>query len=374
MLILLLLAVTIMNINGVLYHNKWYLIFPQFHKVLYPFSLLIAPLSFIYIRSVLFYEFRFRKYDWLLLVPALLMLINLMPYYLMPYAEKKAYLIQYYKDDYFRVQSSNGILPANLFPFLRAAWSFLFIVLNFNLINYFTKHAKAKVLEDNATMLQWIKVLNFILAILMVANLFSSLLVPILKNDFKIPDITIGSLAFVICIALYSRPRILYGLYLPVSLPVPENMVNEGSLTKEPELDHSPDSEKKGNNTELHISISSAEILNYKMLVENYFNINKPFLQTNYKLDNLAADLKIRRYILSLFINQEYNMGFREFLNRYRIEYMIANLNKPAWSNLTLEAISEECGFNSRTNFIKNFKEITGQTPSAYIKALNKEQ
>ena len=60
--------------------------------------------------------------------------------------------------------------------------------------------------------------------------------------------------------------------------------------------------------------------------------------------------------------------GFREFLNRYRVDYFKENLEKPGWKNLTLEAIAAECGFNSRITFISNFKKITGTTPSEYIK------
>ena len=56
-LILLLTVATLMNINGLLFHSGWYLTYPQFHKMLYPFALLIAPLSYIY---ALFRLFRFR--------------------------------------------------------------------------------------------------------------------------------------------------------------------------------------------------------------------------------------------------------------------------------------------------------------------------
>jgi AraC-like DNA-binding protein len=307
-------------------------------------------------------------------VPAVFMVINLIPYYAMPYAEKKAYLIQYYMDDAFRVKSSNGLLSSNGFSFLRVTWSLLFIILNFIIIRRFIKHATAKVLEDNATTLQWIKILNLILTILLAANLMSSIFVPVLQNDFKIPDITLGSLAFVICIALYSRPRILYGLYMPVSSTMPERDNKDGYAALQLTPENNSSIEEKNEDSGPFIRISSEETQNYKILVENYFNLNKPFLNTHYTLDHLATDLKVRRYILSAFINREYNMGFREFLNRYRIEYMIAHLKKPEWAQLTLEAISEECGFNSRTNFIKNFKEITGQTPSSYIRGLNKQK
>jgi len=82
----------------------------------------------------------------------------------------------------------------------------------------------------------------------------------------------------------------------------------------------------------------------------------------------------VPRYTLSAFINREYNMGFREYLNRYRIKYMLANINNPEWEHYTLEAIALECGFSSRSTFINNFKEIIGETPSSYFKNRKKNK
>jgi AraC-like DNA-binding protein len=373
-LILLLSVVTLMNINAALFLSGWYLKFPQFHKILYPFSLLIAPLSYIYIRSVLRQEFKFNKYDWLVLLPSLVLAISLIPYYTMPLVEKRAYFTQFYHDITFRLKSNNGLLPGYSFPIFRSIWSLLFIILNFRLILRFTRKATPKILTDNITALRWVKTLNFTLALLMAAYLFVSVIAPIAKTDFHIPDIAIGSLALVMCIALFTRPKILYGLYIPTlsqTLPEQNGLTNttfNAALPANPLIN-----ENKETGSENTIRVSSSDAYNYKLLVENFFNINKPYLKAEYTLDQLVTDLKVPRYTLSAFINREYNMGFREFLNRYRVEYMITNLNKPEWEQFTLEAIAEECGFNSRTTFIKNFKEITGLTPSAYVKGHSKD-
>ncbi|MFM2327153.1 MAG: hypothetical protein RIR31_1355 [Bacteroidota bacterium] len=66
-------------------------------------------------------------------------------------------------------------------------------------------------------------------------------------------------------------------------------------------------------------------------------------------------------------------MGFRGFLNRHRVSYFKNNLNNAKWKRFTLEAIAGQCGFSSRFIFLKNFKEITGQTPSEFVKSNNSE-
>jgi hypothetical protein len=107
-LILMLIAVTATNLNGVAYDSGWYAMYPRFHKMLYPFSLLIAPFSYLYIRSVLLYEYKFRKSDALLLIPSLLYIVNMIPYYSMPLEEKKEVFLKYYQDDSIRSENTNG--------------------------------------------------------------------------------------------------------------------------------------------------------------------------------------------------------------------------------------------------------------------------
>lgn len=373
-LVLLLLVVTATNLNGILYHSGWYLSFPQFHKVLYPFTLLIAPFSYIYIRSVFLHEFRFRKHDWLVLLPALFLLITLIPYYLMPLAEKKTYLLQYYQDSSFRVQSSNGILPSHFFPFVRFGWSLLFIVLNFSLIITFTKKANQTLLADNVVTVRWIKILNFTLTLLLGTTLLSATGAVVFKNDFHLPDIAMGTLGFIICLALFVRPKILYGVYMPSLFS--QLLVEDKSphvLDKPNQIESIFIESEKYTGLGSKANLSPSDAIYYKVMLDNFFINQQPFLKSNYTLDHLVAELNVPRYILSAFINREYNMGFREFLNRYRIEYMLANLSKPEWRQYTLEAIGKECGFSSRTTFINNFKEITGQTPSVYLKKQNEQ-
>ncbi len=121
MLVLLLLVLFILNLNGVLFHTGWFIKYPGFHKTAIPFSLLIYPAAYLYTRSVLQGELKFRKYDWLLLLPALLFAVNLLPYYLMPTDDKRTYLVEYYKKSALRSNESEGLLPAYFFSFGSAA-------------------------------------------------------------------------------------------------------------------------------------------------------------------------------------------------------------------------------------------------------------
>lgn len=368
LLVLLLVVVSILNLNCLLYHSGWYKLHPEYHKLLNPFGMLLAPLSFLYIRSILFNEFRFRKYDWMFIIPAIFIALNLTPYYLLPYDKKEKLVILYYENSKFRLQNSDGILPGFYFSLLRAVWSFLFIFLNFKIVNSFTKKARSKVIASNHAVLQWITILNYTLALLLLASIVSTVISLNSSIDFHITDIAIGSVAFIICLALFTNPKILYGLHIPIAFSEDEsafNPLSSDSFSEENIIKQPFDKTIQLAET---VRISTADALDYKKIIKDHFETKKPFLQSDYVLTQLVKELKIPRYALSAFINKEYNMGFREFLNRHRIEYMLQNLNRPEWQNFTLEAIAGECGFCSRTTFIKNFKEVTGQTPSNYLK------
>jgi AraC-like DNA-binding protein len=370
-LILFLIVISISNLNGVLFHSGWYLRHPQFHKILYPFALLIAPLSYLYIRSVVWSEFRFRKYDWLILVPSILLFVTLTPYYLMPITAKIKYLTYYYSSNEARVQSSNGILPGYFFSFIRSTWSLLFIVFNYRVIENFTKQATPKALIDNHIIIRWIKTLNYTLSVLLLTSIVSAILAPIFKDDFHFVDISLALLTLIICLALFSRPKILYGIYLPIRVQ-DNNSTNEVSRYSAAAV--SSDEEKPTKiEAEKEFKLNTSDVHHYKNLLDSFFENQQPFLKPDYTLDQLVTELNVPRYALSAFINREYNMGFREFLNRQRINYLLMNLEKSEWQFFTLEAIAKECGFKSRTTFINNFKDITGLTPSAYIKRVQDE-
>lgn len=70
---------------------------------------------------------------------------------------------------------------------------------------------------------------------------------------------------------------------------------------------------------------------------------------------------------VSQAINSQSGKSFTALLTRFRIREACRRLNDPArYGAYTVEAIAESVGFKSRTAFAKNFKLLTGLTPSAY--------
>jgi len=340
-----------------------------------PFSLLITPAAYLYVRSVLQQELQFKKRDWLLLVPAVLYAINLIPLYTLTNEEKRIYLMEFFKNKSLQAHISDGIFPAYVFSFLRLVWSLVFVVLNFRLIRQFKKQAAKRVLLDNAALIRWLTIFNSLLLAILAAVLAVAIIAPIKKTNLSVVHFVLGISVIIICIQLFIRPKLLYGIFQPTSYNadlIVTALAGEkklpGTVTALPPAETGISSTSTTEPVE-EITISQSESILYKKILDTLFQHQKVFLQTDYSLDKLVMDTHIHRYTLSAFINREFGMGFREFLNRHRVNYFKENLTNPEWKKLTLEAISEQCGFSSRSTFIKNFKEITGQTPSEYVKA-----
>lgn len=82
------------------------------------------------------------------------------------------------------------------------------------------------------------------------------------------------------------------------------------------------------------------------------------------ELSNLIGT---NRTTLSQYINQEFHLSFRDWINRYRCNEAIQQWNvKP---DLTVDEVAKKCGFSSRKYFDLVFLACKGVSPSKYCKA-----
>ncbi|MFL5772029.1 MAG: helix-turn-helix domain-containing protein [Flavisolibacter sp.] len=99
----------------------------------------------------------------------------------------------------------------------------------------------------------------------------------------------------------------------------------------------------------------------------------KVFKQEELTLPQLAEMLNVHPNNLSQVINTYENKTFYDYINTLRIEEFKELVQLPQNSRYTLLSLAFEVGFNSKTSFNRNFKKITGQSPSAYLKEANVE-
>jgi AraC-like DNA-binding protein len=95
----------------------------------------------------------------------------------------------------------------------------------------------------------------------------------------------------------------------------------------------------------------------------------KPYLNENLTLKDLANKLETTPNNLSQIINEKFNKNFYEFINGYRINQVKSLLSDPKYSHYSILGIAFECGFNSKSTFNSVFKQFTGKTPSEFKKS-----
>lgn len=93
----------------------------------------------------------------------------------------------------------------------------------------------------------------------------------------------------------------------------------------------------------------------------------KFYTEPELTLAALAEKLNIHPNYLSQVINEKEGKSFYDYINTLRVEEFIRLILIPENSKFTMMSLAADCGFNSKSSFNKNFKKVTGQSPSEYL-------
>jgi len=126
---------------------------------------------------------------------------------------------------------------------------------------------------------------------------------------------------------------------------------------------------KKSNKNQLSNS-SEQEIEELKTMLENVLQNENPYLDENLSLRKLADMLSTTDKNLSTLLNQFMGISFYDLINKRRVEAVKKMIAKETSDKYSLMGIAYECGFNSKSSFIRAFKKETGLSPSEYKKKL----
>lgn len=141
--------------------------------------------------------------------------------------------------------------------------------------------------------------------------------------------------------------RILNGAKEQVLSPgIPENSISQADFTR-----------------------NRIETLEMILNLERVLDKQEMYLNSAISLELLAEKSQIPKHKLSQLLNVYYKKSFYQLIAEYRIGYAMKIMQKE--DNISLDALSHLCGFNSKSTFYKYFKEINGCTPNEYIRYLN---
>lgn len=116
--------------------------------------------------------------------------------------------------------------------------------------------------------------------------------------------------------------------------------------------------------------LTSSDINELHLKLKQILAQEKPFINPDLSLNDLANMLNTHPNHLSQVINSMENKNFYDLINERRIFEFIENYPKPENQRYTLLGFALSCGFNSKASFNRNFKKHTGKTPSEYFNSL----
>lgn len=115
------------------------------------------------------------------------------------------------------------------------------------------------------------------------------------------------------------------------------------------------------------LSKSYSKELSIKL--QNLMQKDKPYLNSELRLDDLAELLGVSRHHTSQIINEYFSTNFFDYINAFRIGESI-ELMEIKRKEVTLSELGYLAGFNNTVSFNKAFKKNIGITPSKYRKLL----
>ena len=105
--------------------------------------------------------------------------------------------------------------------------------------------------------------------------------------------------------------------------------------------------------------------------LEHLMRNEKIYRDNDLTKDKVSELLGTNRTYLSRIINEQTQMSFTYYVNRFRIEEAIRQLSDPT-NDTPLKALASELGFNSLSTFYNLFQSSVGMTPAQYRSKVKK--
>ncbi|WP_163322803.1 helix-turn-helix domain-containing protein [Draconibacterium mangrovi] len=122
--------------------------------------------------------------------------------------------------------------------------------------------------------------------------------------------------------------------------------------------------EQEENNADEEIPEPPEDDLKTRLL--KLFEHDKIYQVNDLRISTVCESLLTNRTYISKLINDEFEMNFNEFVNKYRVAEAKQLLLSRENNKFTMEYIAQQAGFGSVASFSRVFKEIEGLTPGKY--------
>ena len=304
--------------------------------------LLCGPLIFFYTQSVIYKDFHFTKRK----------LLHFLPFLVLFFVAEISYLAAGHQ---MQIKILNSIIERKIPAVIYLASCgiyihfFAYLFAARQSVKKYEVAASNQYSEAQKVTLGWLKtIIYFFLALMLVSAVNSYLSFQSWEQAyFFVLSLTIFLLLLFIIFVLFKA------LHNPAIFSVwEEKEIEEAVQTARYATSPMQDNEKK-------------RILEKLLL---HMQSQRPYLEPELTLDDLATQIAVKPKLLSQVINELLHQNFFEFINHYRIEEAKRLLTNPKDKKITVLEVMYEVGFNSKSSFNTLFKKHTGLTPSEFKK------
>lgn len=286
------------------------------------------------------------------ILPFFVVVIDLIPFYTMPFEQKIEIIRHIEAKDLFT--KTFGWIPFVWIPYAQSILGFIYLGLVWKFV------VKTQNAFTNEKLLpQWdvFFVVGFLL--LYISNgymylLTNELLRDVDQNPFMDKVSLIHSLMTFVLFASYFviKDSSLRATVTSSAEKYPLEELEELAKISTTKVDKEPDI----------INLQDFELI--KIALEK----SKSYHNHKFTISELAMEVGIQPYAISNAINTVAKMNYNDFINSYRIKAFTEKVVSKEYQNYTIEAIANECGFKSKSTFFTAFKKQTGLTPNQYLK------
>lgn len=335
---LILLINSLLMVNVFLIDSK--IIFKNQNLLFIPLQIMLAlgPLIYLYTKSMIIKEFKFKIKYLLLFIPALLEFVYYLTLFSLNTQEKLSFFNKYHDFIISPIEQALGII-----------YTVIFLTISLKLLVKYEKFVNNNFSNKTQVTLAWLTKLLIVYSTIWI---FWSIISVV---DYFIFNWELNYHIYYPIYILFSIFTILIFVYAfnkkHSILAVETDIVIQTIETVDLLTDE---------NLELIYKLK-------KLMIDD-----KLYLDSNLKIITLANKLNIPSHKLSNLLNSGLKKSFYDFVNYYRVEHVKNMLLNKKYDHLTILAIALESGFNSKSTFNDIFKKITKTTPKEFKKANKK--
>lgn len=326
-----------------------------------PFMMLAGPLIYFYVRGIIRDTYILKPTDFLHFIPAIIVFLGNIPYYLTPFSVKLENA-QKILDDMNQLQFMrvNFIFPIAANYIMRVSSLMIYTLISYYRIWKYRPTVKKSIpTQQYLLTYRWLNMFFITLIILLIAF-------GMITADFiqKTPKETYGALDLVhnlggimfllLSLSLLVFPQILYGFPIYTEIA-------DARKTKTPVIQQKVDVNIVDEDDEENPFIELRDQINA------YLADEKPYLNPDFSIGDMAAALKVPQHHVSYCLRALFKQSFPKLKTTLRIQFALQLMNSSDFEHLSIEGIGQMAGFSSRSSFYSAFQAEMGCSPGEYL-------